>query len=351
MLKNNNKNDEQLMFSIKTNNTDYFNLKANNFNLNNINNEKNHLNFHKKTSLNLGRRESNSMDLTNITPVTQSGLRRPCLVFTNLNDFTTNILSNDDFNKNFYKSLSEKPIQRIVDIKELKKSEKSEILKNEKFNKMSSSDKKKEKKEKENKERNILLKFKNRLNILNSASLLNHVTGTGNYNIDSSGKSGNLQIALFNNEILNEKNKEKSGTIFSRSSNASTSNMTNTNSSMFINKNNNYDIFMKFRNPPIIFSIITKYLEEPIDNYVHHNISLLEYDTTEVFVLIFKTNIFITKFIDDNLTEIPKENPMLYKINYMNIFHFELIVTEDSEDYNSIIIQFFENDYSKKSEM
>lgn len=261
---------------------------------------------------------------TSFSPFLETGMKRPCIVYTNLNDFKQEVLFRDKTNE-----------------KDHKKGDKRN-------SKIHNS--------------NVGLKNCSSPQLLNTSVANNNSKAV----VNSGGKTkrtGNLSNVLVNNSILinNQSQILHSISNFSNIMNASTSNTNNNtlNTSInSINNNNNslsstdnLDIYMPFRKPTMLFSIITKYLDESIDNYIHHNLSILEYDEQDIFIFIFKTNIYITKFIDDNCTEIPLESPVIYKIKFLQIFHKELEVTEDTEDYNSIIIQYYENDMTKKSEM
>lgn len=109
------------------------------------------------------------------------------------------------------------------------------------------------------------------------------------------------------------------------------------------------DVFINFRRAPPIFTLITKFFDEQIENFIHYTKTYLEYENCEAFIFIFKSGIYITKIFDESSPI--TITPLKYKVKYKQIFHKELDIVSDQDECNSIKIQFYENDMAKKSEM
>lgn len=313
---------------------------------------------------------------------TEEGLKRPPIIYTNLQQYS------NEYNKaklNLIKKSCSK------DAKANKKNDESVnniildnthlSLANEKLitNKKEIKDNKEKEKEKEKEKSsnkrgslNTILNsnaYINFTNLISNKAERNILSNNTNTNANTNNNVNNANNAHNNNRITTTSSTNVSS--YSSSNFLRDSNTQNHNHNTLLsfystsssNKNavtittssdaptNKQDIYIAFKKPPLIFSLITKYLDENIDNYIHHNLTTLEYDEQDVYVFIFKTNLYITKFVDDNNDNLPTESPLLYKITYLQIFHKELEVNEDSEDYNSIVIQFHENEMTKKSEM
>ncbi len=107
-------------------------------------------------------------------------------------------------------------------------------------------------------------------------------------------------------------------------------------------KDLNYD----FQTP--IQQIIIKFCDNSVEDYIFHTRIFLEYDEEDAFIFIFNNSLVFTRLFDENSkTTIP--NPIIYIIKLQQIYYYDLHVNET--DGNYIILQFYENDYVKKSEM
>ena len=94
--------------------------------------------------------------------------------------------------------------------------------------------------------------------------------------------------------------------------------------------------------------ILCKYCENNINEYIFHTRVLLEYDEAEAFVFLLQNSLVFTHLFDEKDTEL-KINPIIYIIKFQQIYFYELQLNET--DGNYIILQFYENDFIKKSEM
>lgn len=108
-------------------------------------------------------------------------------------------------------------------------------------------------------------------------------------------------------------------------------------------------IYFKFKRNPIIFTVITKFMEEDIDNYVHHN--LVEINEQLVYIFIFKFNLYITTYFDEKEIKVTFDSPIIYKADYLHIFYKNLFIAEDENTSNNINLQFYENDMKEKYEI
>lgn len=108
-------------------------------------------------------------------------------------------------------------------------------------------------------------------------------------------------------------------------------------------------IYFKFKSSPIVFTVMTKYMDEDIDNYVHHN--LVEINSQFVYIFIFKYNLYITTYFDEKDNKTVLENPIIYKSDYLHIFYKEIFIAEDENTSNHINLQFYENDMKEKYEI
>ncbi len=102
----------------------------------------------------------------------------------------------------------------------------------------------------------------------------------------------------------------------------------------------------QFKTP--IQIILNKFCENSISEYIFHTRIFLEYDEEDAFIFIFKSSLVFTHLFDDKEAEL-KTNPIIYIIKFQQIYFYDLIVNET--DGNHIILQFYENDFIKKSEM
>jgi hypothetical protein len=120
-----------------------------------------------------------------------------------------------------------------------------------------------------------------------------------------------------------------------------------------------------FKTP--IQQILKRFCDNNINDYIFHTKIFLEYDDENAFIFIFKNSIVFTHLsLDDSMSISPispsKENitnneknqtanpnPIIYIIKFSHVYYYELQVNEN--DGNHVIIQFFENDYIKKSEI
>lgn len=110
-------------------------------------------------------------------------------------------------------------------------------------------------------------------------------------------------------------------------------------------------IFINFKRPPPIFSLIHKYMDENLDNYIHHTKTFLEYEEKEALIFLFKSKIIISQPLNEDSIQIPSTNPTIYSISHMQIFHKRLDITEHDDECNSIYIQYYENDLTKRNEL
>ena len=308
--------------------------------------------FTESTTMSNNNNKRHSSILTSINfssemmnPKLETGLKRPSLIFTNLNDFICDLLSFSNSTQENTSSFNPRSHDFSIISKKRKGNNPNEGKDKVKLN----QEEIKQKKLLEQTMNKIIEKSNTNLSFIIDPSIIS----SNSMNMKNNIKNLNLKPMGIENS-----GSSRGMTIYSSKSHMSNlSNVSNLSNFSNLDLDNSYDIFMKFRTPPPILKIITKFLEEPINNYIHHNVCFLEYDENEVFIFIFKTNIYITKFLDDNelskidSTNFTKESFVLHTINYMNLFHYELIVTEDTEDYNSVILQFFENDYKDKSEL
>jgi hypothetical protein len=119
---------------------------------------------------------------------------------------------------------------------------------------------------------------------------------------------------------------------------------------LFIQDENNSDkqdnIETTFKTP--IQLILNKFCDNNINDYIFHTRIFLEYDEEDAFIFIFKNSLVFTHLFDENETEL-KSNPIIYIIKFQQIYFYDLTVNET--DGNYIILQFYENDFVKKSEM
>lgn len=104
------------------------------------------------------------------------------------------------------------------------------------------------------------------------------------------------------------------------------------------------DTFSLSRTP--IQVILSKYCDNSISEYIFHTRILLEYDEEEAFVFVFKGSLVFTHLFEEHDL---KTNPIIYIIKYQQIYFYDLQVNES--EGNHIILQFYENDFVKKSEM
>ena len=112
------------------------------------------------------------------------------------------------------------------------------------------------------------------------------------------------------------------------------------------NTNNIYTRF-NFKTP--IQTILKKFCDNKIDEYIFHTRIYLEYDEEEAFVFVFKSSLVFTHVFEENENE-QMANPIIYIIKFQQIYYYYLQVNE-TDSANHIILQFYENDFVKKSEM
>ncbi len=97
-----------------------------------------------------------------------------------------------------------------------------------------------------------------------------------------------------------------------------------------------------------ILTILHKFCENNVRDYIFHTRVMLEYDEEEAFVFLFKNSIIFTHLYEDkeanNMT-----NPVIYMIKFQQLYFFDLQINET--DGNHIIIQFYETCFVKKSEL
>lgn len=95
---------------------------------------------------------------------------------------------------------------------------------------------------------------------------------------------------------------------------------------------------------------ILKMLSENEDEYIYHTQLFLEYDNENAFIFILKKCIVFTHLLPEDISSLGCESDLiLYIIKFSQIYCFELDVNEI--DGNHILLQFYDNDYSKKSEL
>jgi hypothetical protein len=102
--------------------------------------------------------------------------------------------------------------------------------------------------------------------------------------------------------------------------------------------------------------IINKFCENNMQDFLFHTKVYLDYDKSDAYIFIFKTNLIFTRLFDEKSKEL-NENPIIYTINFKQvsmffekkICYFNLTINEN--DGNFISLQFYETDFIKKSEM
>ena len=193
------------------------------------------------------------------------------------------------------------------------------------------------------------------------SNLSTFVNNTSNSNQKVEKKGGFL--GFLSKSSTNFKNDKKLDIKISNSKRSSLQDFSNdsfnisnlgTLSNYYVNKlnkiNDTNDVYLPFLKPPFWFSIIDKYLEENIDDYIYHANSKDDKSGHEVTVFVFKNNVYITKLLDCS-KEFPNENPVIYKIRYMMMFFKEFQIEESLNIPNHMVLQFYENDMKDKYEM
>ena len=111
------------------------------------------------------------------------------------------------------------------------------------------------------------------------------------------------------------------------------------------------DLNIDFKRPPPIFSIISKYMKESIDEYVYNTKCYSVYDDKEILIFIFDKQLFIINTIDEDSIEPPILNPILLNIKHTQIFHRKIEINNIPDEANCIVIHFYDAELSKKQEL
>jgi len=95
--------------------------------------------------------------------------------------------------------------------------------------------------------------------------------------------------------------------------------------------------------------IVENYSDTGKDNYIFHTRVILDYDEEEAFIFVLKNCLVFTHIFNEKNTELKTIPAIYYVIKFQQIYFYDIQINETLG--NKILIQFYENDFVKKSEL